>query len=135
MKNEKVVETVYDKKEGVYKERKSTLTSKLKEALIWLLAKLKLAKDASIRFLSEHKAQIIAFFTMAAEMLFFAFELYKLVPKNSNRGDRTYRDPRTGIEWRLRRPLKTKERVELERRRQNGELVGEILQDMGVLAK
>lgn len=43
-----------------------------------------------------------------------------------------YYDPRSGIRYPLKRPLTGRQAAELERRRNDGELVGDILADMRV---
>lgn len=55
--------------------------------------------------------------------------------KERDRIDHTYYDPSTGLHWRLKRKLTNRERIELERRRRDGESVGEILSDMNVLSR
>lgn len=62
-----------------------------------------------------------------------------MAPKKSvtqierERVDRNYYDPTTGINWTLKRPLRTWEKEELVRRRRNGEYTESILREMRVL--
>ena len=50
-------------------------------------------------------------------------------------GQKDIFDPRTGDHWFTKRPLTAKEKLELERRYDNGERKGQILDDMGLLKR
>lgn len=62
-----------------------------------------------------------------------------MAPKKSvtqierERVDRNYYDPHTGVNWTLKRPLRTWEKEELMRRQRNGEYTETILRDLRVL--
>ena len=47
--------------------------------------------------------------------------------------DHTYYDPSTGCHWELKRKLKNDERMELVRRKRDGEFAEDILDELGVL--
>ena len=47
--------------------------------------------------------------------------------------DRKLYDPSSGFYWNLKRELNTSQKLELERRRKEGDSMGEILEDMRVL--
>ena len=55
--------------------------------------------------------------------------------KERKRIDTTFYDASTRINWRLKRPLTTDQKIELEKRMRNGELVGDILNSMNMLAR
>lgn len=55
--------------------------------------------------------------------------------KEDERRQKDIFDPRTGDHWFTKRPLTSKEKLELERRYDNGERKGQILDDMGLLKR
>ena len=53
--------------------------------------------------------------------------------KHDKRVDRQYYDPSTGIHWELRRKATNNDRIELVRRKRNGENTEDILKDLKLI--
>lgn len=104
----------------------------------WAGVKIK-ASDAwtgTKEFVGEHKAEIgfcIMFLGPGALKLADTAIRRKNTEKDKRNDDCDYYDPRTGEHWYTRKPLTTNQRLNLERRYNNGESKGEILRSMHML--
>lgn len=76
------------------------------------------------------KAGIVV--TFGTKLLSSIFRNYKDRKNAYNRSTREY-DPSLGLYYDLRRPLTNKEKLELSRRHNNGEAIGDILDDFKVI--
>lgn len=92
--------------------------------------------DKGKKFAGEHKEEIAVF------AILFGPGLVKLMntalrARMQMREDRydecNYYDPRTGEHWYTRKPLTSRQKLNLETRYNNGESKGEILRSMGML--
>lgn len=125
---EEIKLTILDENGDVVEE---TIADKAKRLLEKAKAKAKPATD----YLREHPREALA---GAAAILALSKTAKSLFGKSSTekRQDTVlhqYYDPKTGLHWQLRRPLTNGERIELMRRKRNGEFVEDILDDFGVL--
>ena len=99
----------------------------------WFTEKKQQVKD----FMTEHKDVVIV---LAPVIIGGVVKLAKIAMKTYNLGkeeelkNRYCYDRSLGHYWKLRRELTNDEWVEIERRRKNGERLGDILDEMKVLA-
>lgn len=120
------VEVVDD---GKQHEQRTAFKQKLDAA--WDTTK-RAAKNG-LQFVSENKEAIFTAGTIIAGCVAFFKGNKTQSDRERDRIDTTYYDPTTGAHWRLKRPLSNRERMELMRRRREGEFTEDILDDMNVL--
>lgn len=68
-------------------------------------------------------------FLKASQSLIVTQRMYS----ERNRIDHTFYDPHTGHRWNLRRKLSNYDRYEIDRRIKNGDMMYDILRDLGVI--
>lgn len=110
-------------------EQRTAFKQKLDTA--WETTK-KGAKNA-LQFVSENKEALFTAGTIIAGCVAFFKGNKTQSDRERDRIDTTYYDPTTGAHWRLKRSLSNRERMELMRRRRDGEFTEDILDDMNVL--
>lgn len=127
MDEQKVKVEVVD--DGKQHEQRTAFKQKLDAA--WDTTK-KAAKNG-LQFVSENKEALFTAGTIIAGCVAFFKGNKTQAERERERIDSTYYDPQTGAHWRLKRGLNNRERMELVRRRREGEFTEDILDDMGVL--
>lgn len=127
MDEQKVKVEVVD--DGKQHEQRTAFKQKLDAA--WDTTK-KAAKNG-LQFVSENKEALFTAGTIIAGCVAFFKGNKTQAERERERIDSTYYDPQTGAHWRLKRCLNNRERMELVRRRREGEYTEDILDDMGVL--
>lgn len=127
---EKVVILKEDGKQDKFATFKANFGPKCKE--VWGVAKKGIHE--AMTFVRENKEEL----TFVGGVIVGGAALVKKIKPSAKEEDRyrtmhTYYDPTTGCHWRLRRELSNYERMELMRRRRNGEHSEDILSSMRVL--
>ena len=113
-------------------------TFKEKAKGAWATVKIKAgdAWDGTKKAVAEHKTEIgfcIMFLGPGLLKLGDTALRRRAAEKDRRNDDCDYYDPRTGEHWYTKRPLTTNQRLNLERRYNNGESKGEILRSMHML--
>lgn len=112
------------------------IKKKLREGWDWTKRKVSEGWNWTKNFAEENKE----FLVFAMPIAIGGFKLITKVWKSAagNKAEKDHKelyvwDNRVGQYWRIRRPLRVSEQLELERRRNDGEPMGEILASMRVL--
>lgn len=95
----------------------------------WLREK----KEATVRFVSENKTWLIPLAISAVGVAAKQGAKFVTAHKQENVKELFWYDPSAGHYWKLRRKLDAREALEVDRRHQAGERLGDILEDMKVL--
>lgn len=89
-----------------------------------------------------HKDEIIGAAGLATSAVLGGVKIYDAITVRQRRkaamryeDRKIFYDPSTGMRWRLKRNLSNQQNKELARRKANGESVGDILADMGLLKR
>ena len=105
-------------------------------------AKVKVSEKASeaINWTKENWQAVLAGAAVAIPLATSAVKLVKSLKgsaadKHEERMKNCYYDPSTGLHWDLKRMLSNSERIELMKRKRDGEYTEDILMDMNLLKK